>query len=295
MEVLINALVLWSVYVLFSLGLSLAWGTLNVLNLAHGAIFMFSGFAGHLLSQQLGAPYAILVLSSMFVGGLLSVAMEVLVFRPIRRKVPDAKQAELLMLIGSLGASSVLVSVAQRRTDDSPFGLDSSSAINVRVLDWGIPVTNVQLLMVLCGVVLSGALGVWILRGRAGKALRAIAYDAETAQVMGVNPGTLAIATMFLAGALAGLAGMLLMAHVGALSPTSGESLLLKGFAMVILGGIGSVSGTVVGAGILAIAETAVLELTDGSWVDAASFAVIILVILVRPEGIFPAARVDRV
>jgi branched-chain amino acid transport system permease protein len=230
------------------------------------------------------------------IGGVISVLLDVLVFRPVRARARDTREAELLMLIGSVGAGSIMVTVAQQVTDDSPFGIAEGSALHSQVYHvLGFSITTIQIAIIVLGVVLSVLLAWWVRSSRYGRALRAVAFDGETSQLMGVNPGRLSTGTMFAAGALAGLASLLLISHVGALTPSSGDDLLLKAFAMIILGGIGSIAGVVAGAAVLAIGETLVLTFTAGTWVEAASFAVIIAVILLRPQGIFVAQKADRV
>ena len=296
MQQVLNATVLWSIYVLFALGLSLAWGSLKLLNLAHGAIFMFSGFAACMISQRLTLPFPVLVVVAMVIGGVLNVLLNWLLFHPIKRQSKDEGDTELLMLIGSIGAASILVTVAQLATEDSPFGIAAGSALNGTTFHLGwLTITTAQILIVASGIVLSAVIGVWIRRSQSGRALRAIAFDEETSQLMGIRPGRLATGTMFAAGALAGLASMLLVSHVGSLTPESGDSLLLKAFAIIILGGVGSVAGAVVGAAVLAIGESLVLTFTSGEWVDAASFVIIMVFILIRPQGIFANVRTDRV
>lgn len=296
MQQVLNAAVLWSIYVLFALGLSLSWGSLKLLNLAHGAIFMFAGFAAHLVSQQVDVPFPLLVILAMLVGGALSVLLDWIMFHPVKTRVKDEGEAELLMLIGSIGAGSILVSIAQILTDDSPFGIAPGSALRSELFTIGdVTITSAQILIVSLGVVLSVALGLWVRRTQSGRALRAIAFDEETSQLMSINPRRLSNTTMFISGALAGLGAMLLMSHVGALIPTSGEGLLVKAFAVIILGGIGSVAGVVVGAAVLAAGESLVLTFTSGEWVDAASFAIIMIFVLLRPQGIFAVKKADRV
>ena len=112
---------------------------------------------------------------------------------------------------------------------------------------------------------------------------------------MGVNTRGISAVTMFVAGALAGLAGMLLIIYLGALTPGSGEAFLLKGFAIIILGAVGSVWGTLIGAVVLAATETVVVATTSGTWTDAISFAIIIAVILIRPQGILGRGLAERV
>ncbi|GAB92085.1 ABC transporter permease subunit, partial [Gordonia rhizosphera] len=131
-------------------------------------------------------------------------------------------------------------------------------------------------------------------KSRQGLALRAIGVDAEVSEGMGVNRNGLALGTMAMAGALAGLAGVLLTLQLGAIAPESGDPLLIKAFAIIVLGGLGSMGGAVLGAYILAAAETLLIHLHFGTWVDAVSFGLIFLVLLLRPQGLFGRKEVRR-
>jgi len=293
---IVNALVLVGIYVIFSLGLNLSWGTLNVLNLAHGGTFMFAGFAGFYVTQKVEIPFVAVALLGIATAGVLTVIFELLIFRPIRRRSSTLQQAELLMLIGSIGAGSVLIALARKETDDAPFGIAKGSALNVKNLDFGpVTITTAQLLIIVIGVLLPVGMSLLVNRARFGRALRAIAYDPETCELMGVRPGLLSLVTMLGSGALAGLAGVLVSTHIGALTAQSGDTLIMKAFAVIVLAGVGSIVGVVLGATILASAETIVLVSTDGGWVDAISFAMLIIVLLLRPQGLFPAVKADRV
>lgn len=293
---LLNGLVLAAIYIMFTTGLSLSWGTLNVLNMAHGATYMFAGFVGYLVSQYVEAPFIVLAVLGVLTAAVLTVAVDQLVFRPIKARVADIGEAELLMLIGSIGAGAIMLAIAQRATDDSPFGIAETSRMTNNVYDLGpVQITTVQLLILAFGVLAPVLLSLWVKRSRFGRALRAIAYDPETCELMGVRPALLSMITMLIAGALAGMAGILMTVHVGALTSASGEVLLIKGFAIIILAGVGSIYGVVLAALILAFGETMVLWQTSGTWVDAVSFSMLIIVILLRPQGLFPNVKADRV
>jgi branched-chain amino acid transport system permease protein len=295
MQQVVNGAMLVSIYVLFSLGLTLSWGTLNILNLAHGSTFMFAGFGGYLISKHVRLPLAGLLPLAMLIAGAITVAAELLIFRQIRRRTPDVRAAELLMLIASVGAATSLLTIASNHTADTPFGLTNTSYRTI-VYHWGsVNISNTQIIIITLGLVLTVALGAWVKFAKQGRALRALAYDTETCGLMGISAGRLAIAAMFAAGALAGLASMLLMFDLGSLTPESGDNLLVKGFAAIILGGIGSVWGTLAGAVVLATGETLVLTYTSGSWADAVSFGIIIVVILLRPQGLVAPQRSERV
>lgn len=295
MQQVINGAVLVSIYVLFSLGLTLSWGTLNVLNLAHGAIFMFAGFSAFVISKHIDLPLVAVIPICMVISGLITVFLEVVAFREIRRRSDDSRSAELLMLIASVGAATIPITIAQNMTHDTPFGLVNSSYRTIVYHVGSVAISNTQILVISIGLVLTVVLGLWVKMSRQGRALRALAYDPETCGLMGISAGRLAMGTMFVAGALAGLASILLMIYLGSLNPESGDSLLVKGFAAIILGGIGSVWGTLAGAVVLAGGETLVLTYTSGSWTDAVSFGIIIVVILLRPQGLVAPQKAERV
>lgn len=296
MDQVVNAVVLGSIYCLFALGLSLTWGTLNVLNLAHGAVFMFAGFTCYLVTQHLnlGLPLPVLVLVAMAVGAALEVTLDLLVFRPIQKRAADAGQAELSMLIASIGAASIPVVIAQKVTTDSQFTITKNPISGGVHHFLGAVVTNIEVVIVLVALGLTIALGLWVSRTRSGRALRALAIDPETSGLMGISKGRLSAVALALSGASAGMAGAFLAVFLSNLSPESGQDLLLKAFAAVVLGGVGSVWGTLLGAFVLASGETLVTATTAGTWTDAVSFGIIIVVLLFRPTGLFGQVKVDR-
>ncbi|PXY29379.1 amino acid ABC transporter permease [Prauserella sp. PE36] len=291
---LLNALTLGSLYLLFALGMSLAWGTIGILNFAHGSIFMFAAFTGHLLVQQVALPLPVVLLIGTAVGAALSVLAQVLAFEPIQRRARDHRRAELQILVGGIGIATIPLAIAQHATKSVPFGF-TGSTFQVEVYRLGpVQLTNVQLVILGAAAVLTGVLAWWLRSARTGLALRSIGVDAEVATMMGVNRRGLAMATMAVAGALAGIAGVLLTYYLGSIAAESGDSFLIKAFAAIVLGGIGSIGGAVAGAMILALAETVVLTQTSGMWVDAVSFGLIFAVLVLRPRGLFGRKEVRR-
>lgn len=291
----VNAVIVGSIYVLFALGLSLTWGTLNVLNLAHGSTFMFSAFTTYLIAKRLDVGLPLLIVVAILVGGLLAFALDVLVFNNIRKRVKDEAQAELAMMIASIGAATIPVAIAQKETSDSPFSLAPSAFTTQSYQVLGLQLTNAGIFIVVVALVATIGLGLWLGRSRNGKALQALAYDRETCGLMGINQGRLSALTLFVSGASAGVAAILLVVYLGSLTPGSGHALLLKAFAAVILGGVGSVWGTLVGGYVLAFTETAVTANSSGAYTDGVSFAIIVLILLLRPQGLFSRAKADRV
>jgi len=294
MQALINALTSGSIYLLFALGMSVAWGTIGVLNFAHGAVFMFTAYLLVTVAGGTALSLPVLLVAGAVLGAVISSLTQLVVFEPIQRRAPDAHREELQILVGGIGVASILLAIAQRTTQSVPFGFPPTT-INVTSVEvLGAQVTNIQLLVLGFALVLSTGLGWWLSRSRIGLGLRGIGIDPEVATMMGINRGRLARGTMALAGAMAGIAGVLLTLNLGSIVPETGDAYLLKGFAAIILGGVGTVRGTVLGAFLLAGAETVLVTTTSGQWVDAIAFALIFAMLLLRPNGILGQKEVRR-
>jgi branched-chain amino acid transport system permease protein len=288
----INGLVLASIYVLFSLALTLAWGMLDILNLAHGSIAMFGAFTAFLVAQHTSLPLVAFIAISAVTGGVLAVLLDQIVFRAIRRRASSRGERELLTLIAGIGAGAIPLTYAQERTLSNPFGIPSLQP-TLYDID-GVKVSNFEITIVVLGVGLAVLMALWLRRSRWGRALRALAFDRETCALMGVNPNGLSGVTMFISGVLGGLSGILLMMYLSALDPDTGNDLLLKGFAIVILGGVGSIWGTLAAGFILAAGETVVVVTTNGTWTDAVAFAIVMIVIIIRPQGLLSRGKSVR-
>lgn len=292
----VNAIVLGSCYCLFAVGLSMTWGTLNVLNLAHGAVFMFSAFTCYLLTQKLGAdiPLVGLVFIAMAVGAVMELALDLFAFRPIRKRAKTVQEAELSMLIASIGAAAIPVTIAQEVTLGSPFSITGQAITTTQFHIGSTYISAIEIAIVAVAVVLMVCLAVWIQQSRPGRGLRALAVDRETSGLMGISEGRLSALALVVSGITAGAAGVFLAVFLDSLTASSGQDLLLKAFAAVVLGGVGSIWGTMVGAYVLAGAETLVTATTSGTWTNAVSFALIIVVLLIMPNGLFSRRKVDR-
>ena len=294
MQEVLSAISLGSIYLLFSLGMSLTWGTIDVLNFAHGSIFMFATFCAYLILGTTALPFPIVVLIGVAIGAALSLLMQVGAFEPILKRARNKRSAEMQILIGGIGIATIPLAIAQVQTKSNPFGL-SASTFHVNVWHAGsLRITNVAVITIVVGLVLWGAIAFWLRRSKQGLALRSIGVDAETASLMGINRRRLALGTMAVSGGLAGLAGVLFTYAQSAITPESGDTLLIKAFAIIILGGVGSMTGVIVGSFALAAVETIVLTYTSGSWVDAVAFGLIFLVLLARPAGLFGRKEVRR-
>ncbi|WP_072691329.1 branched-chain amino acid ABC transporter permease [Rhodococcus marinonascens] len=294
-QLLIDALVLGSIYLLFSLGMSISWGTIGILNFAHGGLFMFSAFVGSRIVSTFEIGLVLVCLIALVVGALLSVAIDTLAFQPILRRSKNHRTAELQILIGGIGIGIIPVAIVQYYTKSEPFGFAGSTYTTEVYTFFGLRISSTGVIVIGCALLLTAIVAFWLKRTSHGLSLRAIGVDAETAELMGVNRRQLSFLTMAVAGGLAGLAGALLTYNLGAITAESGETLLIKAFAIIILGGVGSTIGAAAAAMILAVSETLVLRFTGGGWVDAVCFGIILAVLLIRPQGIFGRKEVRRV
>jgi branched-chain amino acid transport system permease protein len=290
----VDFIVLGAIYTLFSLGMTLSWGVLNVLNLAHGAIFMCGALIAYLITKDQGLSLWIVLPLAAIGSGLLALALELLAYRPIRRRVDDEGGAELAMLIASVGAGAMLVAAAQNITNNEIVAINEQTFTVERYDVLGLTVTNIEILIVIVSAALSIALAAFIARSRHGRALKAMAFDPYTCGLLGVSSDRLASVTMFVSGGLAGVAGVLLALHLSVVEAGMGDGLLLRAFAAIILGGIGSVGGAIAGAFILALAETITVGYISTDLRDAVAFALILLLLLLRPQGLFSRVQWQR-
>jgi branched-chain amino acid transport system permease protein len=293
LQQLVNAILLGSIFALFALGLSLAWGTLDVLNLAHGALFVLAGFVAFKLAT-LDLPFIVLVAAGMVAAGLLAVLMEFVAFGPVRRRFPNKRQAELSMLAVTVGAGVIIDDVVRRATGSEVFPVGQGSFTVERYSVGSVSIPNIGIVIVVVTLLVAVALDQWIRRSHGGMAVRAIAFSSSVPALLGVNVTRVAAATMFVSGALAGLAGVLLGVSTSGLEVGTGHSYLLKGFAIVVLGGVGSIRGGLIAAYIVGAAETAIVAYGPGGLRDAVAFGLILVVLLFRPQGLLGQRRSVR-
>lgn len=292
-QLIVATVTLGSIYTLFGLGMNLTWGILNILNLAHGAVLMAGALVGYVVASSLGLSLPFVILSAVIGCGLISVLMQLLAFAPIQRWNKDHHSAEFAILVAGVGVSAMLIGLAEIVTRHQIVSMPPGVLPVTTFRFFGVPVTNVQVIILITAIVLAALLAVFVSRTKYGRAMRALAFDAEATGMLGVKSSQLAIITFFLSGALAGVAGVLLAFHQGAVDPYMGTHLLLKAFAIIILGGVGSLGGTVVAAYLLAFVESLVGSMLGATARDAVAFLLIIVLLLVRPQGIF-AKRVSQ-
>ena len=168
MQDLVNVVTLGSIYLLFALGMSLTWGTIDILNFGHGSIFMFSTFCAYLVLAQTSLPLLPVVLIGIVAGAVMSLLIQVVAFEQILKRAKDKRTAEMQILIGGIGVAIIPLAIAQHHTKSNPFGLSESS---YQVDTWvvgDIRITSIAALTVIVALVLWGGTAVWLRRSRHG-------------------------------------------------------------------------------------------------------------------------------
>lgn len=281
---ILNGLVLGGVYALFALGFTLIFGIHRIMNMAHGAVFMAGAFIG-LYTVRAGLPLWAALPVAMIGAGLISIVIEIIAFKPLRKLA--LADAELASIISSIGAGLIIMSVAQyvskTETMRFPFGTVSPEAI----VTLGLRVTMLQLLMLGIAIAMVVLLAFYLYRTPQGRQIRAVAGNYRAAQLLGVNPNIIFYQTFFLCGALAGVAGVLVGLAFNAIQFLMGEPFLLKAFVAIILGGLGSVPGALVGGLVLGLLQALSAAYLEPLLVDAVIFSMLFLILLVRPDGLF--------
>jgi branched-chain amino acid transport system permease protein len=280
---LVNGLFLGGVYALFALGYTLIFGILEILNLAHAAIFMLGAFAALVLVIGLQVNIWLALLGTMVVCAGLGIALERVAFAPLRRR-PDA---HLAGLISSIAVATMFEAFAlwrfEARTQRFPAGTFSDQSINV----FGTTVSELQLLILAITLLLMAVLQLIVRRTRLGAAMRAVAENERAARVLGIDVERVIMLTFAIASALGGAAGVLYGLAFNSISPDMGRSIELRGLAVIIVGGMGSIPGAVIGGFLLGLVEVMSVALTgQSSYRDAIAFAALFLILVLRPTGL---------
>jgi branched-chain amino acid transport system permease protein len=289
---LVDGLARGALYAVYAMGLTLVFGVLDIINLAHAATFMWCAVAGWAAMAVFHLPLAAGLLVAMTAGAAIALGLEFVAFRPLRRQGSD----RLSSMISSIGMSLIMVSVAE-----AVFGVETrrfpSGVLNPRPYRIaGVNISPAQILIVLASLVLMAAMGWFIRRTPMGKAIRAIAADARAARLLGIQVEKVIAATFLTAGALAGAAGILVGLLTNNIVPDMGGQIQLRGLAVVILGGMGNMEGAVLGGLILGVVETfSIAYLPGGSDIkDAVVFLILFLILLVRPNGLLGRGPAER-
>ena len=279
---LINGVSLGSVYAIIALGYTMVYGIAKMLNFAHGDIIMIGSYVVFVTVSSMGLPPVLGVLLAVAACTLLGVVIERVAYKPLRNASP------LAVLITAIGVSYLLQNLALLI-----FGADAKSfvpVINVPSLElFGgqLTIKGVTIVTILACIVIMVGLQLFVKKTKPGRAMQAVSEDRDAAQLMGVNVNATISLTFAIGSGLAAIAGLLLCSAYPTLTPYTGAMPGIKAFVAAVFGGIGSIPGAMVGGILLGVIEIFSKAYISSQVADAIVFAVLIIVLLVKPSGLF--------
>lgn len=288
LQQLVNGLILGSVYALLALGYTMVYGIIKLINFAHGDVYMMGAFVGYYLISTFQMNFFVALLLTMLITAGLGVVIEFLAYRPLRHST------RISALITAIGVSFFLeygmVYLVGAEARAFP------QAMQTIKYDFGnISVTNIQLIILAVSVTLMLGLNVIVKKTKMGKAMRAVSVDSDAAQLMGINVNATISFTFALGSALAGAAGVLIGLYYNTITPLMGTAPGLKAFVAAVLGGIGIIPGAALGGFIIGMLETLSTAIGLSSYKDAVVYAILIMILLVRPAGILLKNKKEKV
>ena len=279
---LINGISLGSVYAIIALGYTMVYGIARMLNFAHGDIIMVGGFTVFTIVTTMGGSPVVGILASVVVCTVLGVTIERVAYRPLRGASP------LAVLITAIGVSYLLQNVALLIFGSNARQFTSVITVPALKLAGGkLSISSVTIVTILSCIVIMAALMTFINKTKMGQAMLAVSEDRGAATLMGINVNRTISVTFAIGSALAAVAGVLLCSAYPSLSPYTGSMPGIKAFVAAVFGGIGSIPGALVGGILLGIIEIFGKAYISSQMADAIVFAVLIVVLLVKPAGLF--------
>ena len=283
LQQLANGLALGSVYALFALGFTLIFGVLEIISLAHGAVFMAGAFAGLTVATKFNLGIIPAIAAGMIAAGLFGLIIELIALRPLRNR----KHHHLAPMIATIGCATMITSLYQgvfgAEVYRFPFDIMPSTIFTVG----GVRLELIQVVIIGTSFALMIVMAFLIRRTAWGTAVRAVAESPRTASLLGIPVERVYGITSFLSSALGGAAGVLTGLNFNAIHTYMGGPILHRGIAVIILGGMGDIRGAMLGGIILGFAEVLSVAYLSSDFRDAVSFGLLFLILLVRPSGIF--------
>ncbi len=279
---LINGVSLGSVYAIIALGYTMVYGIAKMLNFAHGDVIMVGGFVVFTIVSSLGLPPVLGIVAAVAICTVLGMIIERVAYKPLRNAA-----SPLAVLITAIGVSYLLQNIALLL-----FGANTKSFTSIvsipplKLAEGKLMISGETIVTIISGIIIMVCLTLFVNRTKAGQAMLAVSEDRGAAQLMGINVnGTIAL-TFAIGSALAAVAGMLLCSSYPSLTPYTGAMPGIKAFVAAVFGGIGSIPGAMIGGILLGIIEILGKAYISSQMADAIVFAVLIIVLLVKPTGI---------
>lgn len=277
LQQILNGLAIGSVYTLVALGLTVVFGILGIAHFAHGSLAMFGGYLTFVFSTSMGLSFFASIAMAMPVGAVMGMLIERLAYRPVRDAPHINAFIIALGLTMMLEGGNLLLFGADQVIIQTPYQ---------QVFDFGgIFVAQLRMVVIVTAITLVAVVTILLLKTKTGKSVRAVAQNRHAAVLMGVNVNFVSSVVFGISSALGVAAGALIGALL-ALAPGVGESFAVKGFAVLILGGLGSLPGAILGGLVLGVSESLAAGFLSSAYKDVISFLIMILVLLVMPQGL---------
>jgi branched-chain amino acid transport system permease protein len=287
---LVNGVLLGATYALFALGFTLMFGVLRVINLTYGFYFSAGALVALWLARSLGWPIWAALPVAAAASGILAVGLDWLLLTRLRRVQAPELSSLMVTLGGVLALYSALTAWLGPDIRRLPPDIISADAFQVG----GIRITSAQLLILAATAVLVGGLVLLMQRTRLGLAIRAMAEKPDAAQLMGIDTGRAAALVSFLSGCLAGAGGVLIGLNFNAIHPYMGEQMMLRGFVVIIVGGLGDIRGALLAGLALGVIEVLTAGFLSSNLKEAVAFLILVAVLWTRPSGLFGRAVLRR-
>lgn len=287
MQQLLDGVFLGSIYALFAVGYTLVFGVLDRLNLAHASVFSAGALIGIEVVTRLGISIWMAVPLVMVAGAVLGVIIERVAFRPLSKR----GDAHFAGLISSIALGSIFVALLQARYGPDTTRFPPGAFPKTRFEFLGATVSLLQLLILIISLGLVVLLTWTVARTKLGLGMRTIAENPHAAAVLGINSHRVTTITFAISSALGAAAGVLFALNVNSAGIGSGHAVELKGLAIIIVGGLGSLPGALVGGLLLGLAEVYAVNYIGTSWRDMVAFGLLFMVLVARPQGIFGAKK----
>lgn len=285
---LINGLALGSVYALLALGYTMVYGIIQLINFAHGEIYMIGAFAGYYASSVLGLPLLPTLLVAMIASALLGILIEKIAYKPLR------KSPRIALLITAIGVSLFLQNIMSKFVGTAPKHFPE--LINLKPITFlGLNLDWKTIFMFAVSALLVLLLQFIVYKTKVGKAMRAASYDIEAASLMGINVNNTISLTFAIGSALAGIAGVLVAISYPSITPYIGIMPGLKAFVAAVLGGIGSIPGALIGGLSIGLLETLSKAYISTTFSDAIVFGILIVILLIKPAGLLGKKTNEKV
>lgn len=276
---IVNGLSLGSIYALLALGYTMVYGIIKLINFAHGDIYMLGAFWGYYVINQLHFNFWLALITSMIFCAMVGVVIEYLAYRPLR------DSPRIASLITAIGVSFLLENGMSYLFSSNVRDFPQAMAVKQYHLG-SISISNIQLLILTVSIALMIILQFIVQKTKMGKAMRAVSVDPAAAQLIGINIDRTISFTFALGSALAGAAGVMIGLYYNSIDPLMGMTPGIKAFVAAVLGGIGLIPGAAIGGFVIGFLETLMQSLGFSAFKDAAVYAVLILILLIRPAGI---------